>query len=193
MPERRLARSRPRAGRHVGQGGFSLVELMVALVLGLLLVLAGFQLFTSLRQMSDSTHRLAERQTLLLGATEMLMLDVRTATAIEAPLPDEGESTELTLALDGARRSDYCGGAGSGPLSIRYAVAEGQLSVTLPANCQGGGSLPLGEVEAMTVTPLDRGHILEIALRLPAAPTRLVFRTVNRPMAMNRPPPPEDP
>jgi len=172
-------------GRRVGQGGFSLVELMVALVLGLLLVLAGFQLFVALRQLSETTWQLAERQSLLMGTTQQLMLDVRTATAIDAPSPGAAPSGELTLRLDASRRQDYCGGTGNGPLVVDYAIRDGQLAVTLPANCQGGGRLPLGQAEALTVTPLGQGHSLEIALTLPEEPAPLVLRAVNRPMVLD--------
>lgn len=72
-----------------GQGGFSLVELMVALVLGLLLVLAASNLFITNKQTYRTVENLSRVQESLRFAFDLLARDARMAGAIPCGVTDK--------------------------------------------------------------------------------------------------------
>ena len=61
------------------QNGFSLVELMVAMVVSLVVILGAGQLFISLSQTSERITRLSEKQAAVNFAVETLLRDIRRA------------------------------------------------------------------------------------------------------------------
>lgn len=87
--------------------GFTLVELMVALVIGLIIVLGAGQLFLMGKQSYDRLAELALRQESLRYLTDLVSLDIRTASNIE-----EAADSTLTLTYEpGVRSNDpYCPG-----------------------------------------------------------------------------------
>lgn len=74
----------------IKSAGFTLVELMVALVIGLLLIFAAGQLYLMSKKNFDSMKYLSERQESLLYLTELLSTDVRTSEALRI-YSSEGE------------------------------------------------------------------------------------------------------
>ncbi|HEY9816904.1 MAG TPA: prepilin-type N-terminal cleavage/methylation domain-containing protein, partial [Candidatus Obscuribacterales bacterium] len=66
--------------RHQCQQGFSLVELMVALVISLLITLGAFQLFLVGKKSFDHELALAERQSSLRFLVDSISYDIRSAS-----------------------------------------------------------------------------------------------------------------
>lgn len=94
--------SRSRAGRRQ-QHGLSLIELMVALVLGLLVVGAAFAIFHSNQQTYQANEGLARMQENARVAFELISQDVRGAggnacNKHAVPVPVPGESADITEA-----------------------------------------------------------------------------------------------
>lgn len=73
--------------------GFSLIELMVAMVVGLIIVLGAGQLFLTVFQTNRQVNILSEKQAALNFAVETLLKDIRRATAIT------WDADDSTLAL----------------------------------------------------------------------------------------------
>lgn len=61
------------------QGGFTLIELMVALVIGLIVSAGLVQLFIMIKKTNDQVEVLSERQEVVRYVSEMIMVDVRTS------------------------------------------------------------------------------------------------------------------
>lgn len=80
--------------------GFSLVELMVALVIGLLIVLGAGQLFLTVFQTNRQVDALSEKQAAINFAVETLLKDVRRANTVS------WNSSDSTLALNVPNRGD---------------------------------------------------------------------------------------
>lgn len=77
--------------------GFSLVELMVAMVVSLVVILGAGQLFISFSQTSERITRLSEKQAAVNFAVETLLRDIR--RAVNTPKWDESTGT-LTLVVE---------------------------------------------------------------------------------------------
>lgn len=91
-------------GRH--SAGFTLVELMVALVIGLIIVLGAGQLFLMGKQSYDRLAELALRQESLRYLTDLVSLDIRTASDVAVDV--DGSILTLEYGL-GVRPDDpYC-------------------------------------------------------------------------------------
>lgn len=81
-----------------GQRGFTLVELMVALVIGLLIVLGAGQLLLFGIQSFRQIEELGQRQAALLFATDTLIRDIRRAESVDDR--DDGKVLDLTFLDD---------------------------------------------------------------------------------------------
>ncbi|HEY9814833.1 MAG TPA: prepilin-type N-terminal cleavage/methylation domain-containing protein, partial [Candidatus Obscuribacterales bacterium] len=104
--------------------GFSLVELMVALVIGLIVVLGAGQLFIASKRTYGQMEELATRQHNLRALYDFISLDVRTATSAMV----NGTGSELTLYYEGVRQSDpSCGGGNL--VSVKYSYASPSVMV----------------------------------------------------------------
>ncbi len=115
--------------------GFSLVELMIALLIGLLIVLGAGQLFITSKQSYNQMDGLAKRQQSLRAVADFVMLDVRTATDI----PDNsGNESALILNYSTGVRDDdpYCGGS-SELNSIEYEFLQDNNALYVTATCGG--------------------------------------------------------
>lgn len=80
--------------------GFSLVELMVAMVVGLVIILGAGQLFLTVFQTNRQVEMLSEKQAAVNFAVETLLRDIRRADSVDW----DGGSGELTLVV--ANRKD---------------------------------------------------------------------------------------
>lgn len=112
--------------------GFTLVELMVALVIGLIIVLGAGQLFLMGKQSYDRVAELANRQESLRYFTELVALDIRTASSVIA-----ADST-LTLTYESGIRSNdpYC--SGNELTQVEY-THDGS-SILIKVDCLGSAS-----------------------------------------------------
>lgn len=105
--------------------GFSLVELMIALVIGLLVLLGASQVFVISKRSFDQVEVLADRQQSLRAIFDFLSTDIRTA----AEVVEAGEGV-LELAYYGARSGDpYC--VGEDLYGARYSYSEGVISISV--------------------------------------------------------------
>ncbi|MCK2183813.1 PilW family protein [Halomonas getboli] len=166
------------------QAGFSLVEMMIATVIGLLVLIGATQLYLTISRSQDRSEMLAERQQALTFGTESLMRDIRTARgALE--VSDDG--SELTL--NGVRRSAYCPGNGTGDITLTYS-REGDELVIDPVCLEGLDNTMslISGISGFDVISGEDSHSVEITLTLSAddgAPAQpLTFVAVNRQQAM---------
>jgi len=82
-------------------GGFSLVELMVAMVIGLIIILGAGQLFLTVFQTNRQVEMLSEKQAAVNFAVETLLRDIRRADQSEDPISWDGEVLSLTVSNRG--------------------------------------------------------------------------------------------
>jgi prepilin-type N-terminal cleavage/methylation domain-containing protein len=89
------------------QRGFSLVELMVALVIGLVIVLGAGQLFLMGVNTFRQVERISERQEALRAISDIISFDIRSSSRV---LSDAGDDQLELEYFSGARKDDiYCG------------------------------------------------------------------------------------
>lgn len=109
--------------------GFSLVELMVALVIGLLIMLGATQLFIVGKQTFSQAEKLGSRQETLRYLVDVISQDIRMAD----PLSETLVSTpgEINLYYEHTRFDDpYCPSGGSTHLArLRYYQENSSLKV----------------------------------------------------------------
>ena len=124
----------PVNGKH--QKGFTLIELMVALVIGLIIMVGAIQLFLVSKSSFNRVGALAERQEVLRFVSDVISLDIRTASGFDAKEVDS--KIELSYANATYRPDDpYCGG--SGWLSeVVYSISGDSIEVDYV--CSGGGA-----------------------------------------------------
>lgn len=88
--------------------GFSLVELLVALVVGLLITLGAFQLFVTSKRTFDHSLAVMERQETLRFLIDSLIYDAR--SAVYTDLLDDGDvlSDQATLSMTFNKENAVC-------------------------------------------------------------------------------------
>ena len=86
------------------QRGFGLVELLIAMAIGLLIALGAERLFMIGIQNQQATQRLSQRQAVLSYLADSLIGDIRRATDVTIENDDDGEVVILTLG-DGDKRT----------------------------------------------------------------------------------------
>ncbi|MBB3231872.1 PilW family protein [Halomonas stenophila] len=129
------------------ESGFSLVELMIALVIGLLIVLGAGQLFLTSKQSYNQMEALAERQEALRAITDLISLDIRTSSDIT---DNSADQSVLHMSYgSGVRENDpYCAGANK-LNDVTYSFADQDLQVQVVCgSASSGGSLVNG-IESM--------------------------------------------
>lgn len=132
--------------------GFSLVELMIALVIGLIVVLGAGQLFISSKKTYGQMEELATRQHNLRAVYDFISLDVRTATSASI----NASGSELTLFYDGARQTadePYCG---ENLVSVKYSFSASSVMVGVKCESDVDYSTDalINGVEALSFSPL---------------------------------------
>jgi prepilin-type N-terminal cleavage/methylation domain-containing protein len=113
--------------------GFTLVELMVALVIGLIIVLGAGQLFLMGKQTYDRVVDLSSRQESLRYLTDILSLDIRTASGV-----DLGDGSAITLEYGTGMRPDDPHCSGGGLVSVEYTKSNDEILIEV--QCDGPGS-----------------------------------------------------
>lgn len=84
--------------------GFGLVELLIAMAIGLVVALGAERLFMIGIQNQQATQRLSQRQAVLSYLADSLVGDIRRATDVTIENDDDGEAVILTLG-DGDKRT----------------------------------------------------------------------------------------
>jgi len=151
----------PGASRYRGQRAFSLVELMVALTLGLLLTAAAASLFLTVRKIQIEQERVATMKENLRFATDFMARDIRGAGlredggldlpgALEPADPVSPEQQQFTVRKAGM---NCLGETGPWVASI-YSVHDNQLRCGNDASPPQNQPLVSG-VRSMTVVALD--------------------------------------
>jgi len=116
-------------------GGFSLVELMVAMVIGLVIILGAGQLFLTVFQTNRQVELLSEKQAAVNFAVEGLLRDIRRADWN----PGDCCNQEGVLVLQVPNRGDI---SGCDEVEKIYSLAEAQTQhfLQLEMKCIKGGS-----------------------------------------------------
>lgn len=104
-------------------GGFSLVELMVALAIGMLISIGAFQVFFSGKQSFNQAVALGQRQETLRFLVDSLAYDIRSATSFSM----DADQDELTVFHVGRPGNSIC--PGDSNYSLRYYRDAGSIYV----------------------------------------------------------------
>ncbi|MBF8224213.1 PilW family protein [Halomonas sp. 328] len=154
------------------QKGFTLIELMVALVIGLIIMVGAIQLFLVSKSSFNRVEALAERQEVLRFVSDVISLDVRTASGFDANEADS--KIELSYANATYRPDDpYCGGSGwlSG---VEYTFSVDSVMVNHACNGNAivvGDEQPIvGGVEEFNPELLGNGVSIAVEIVFPAIP-----------------------
>ncbi len=125
-----------------------MVELMVALAIGLLILFGVGQIFVASKQSYNQMEALASRQQSLRAISDLVSLDVRTSTDV---VDNTSDKTVLEMAYSGGARSSdpYCTG-GSDLLEVKYDFDSSGGELLVDVNCGGGysgGQALIGDLE----------------------------------------------
>ena len=144
--------------------GFSLVELMVAMVIGLIIILGAGQLFLTVFQTNRQVEALSEKQAAVNFAVEALLRDIRRADQSENPISWDGEVLSLTV----PNRGDVALPCGSGdPVNKKYKLSESEVSaregwaLMMGQRCD----LPVGDNDFQQVVSalIDEGFDVDVS------------------------------
>lgn len=116
--------------------GFSLVEMMIALVIGLIVVLGAGQLFITAKQTYDQMESLSSRQQSLRAISDFVSLDIRTASEV---LGNGGDDSLLHLSYQSGARPDdpYCNDTSSLE-QVKYRFDSENGSLVVSVDCGSG-------------------------------------------------------
>jgi len=118
--------------------GFSLVELMVALLVGLLITLGAFQLFVTSKQNFDQASAIMERQETLRYLVDSISYDVRSADFIGVL---SSNNSRLSLTFD--KENSYCGSADKYRLDYYRQTGSTEIIVELVCDGAAGTTQPV--------------------------------------------------
>ena len=146
--------------------GFSLVELMVSMVVGLIIILGAGQLFLNGFQSFRQVEMLGNKQAVLTFASDILMRDVRRSENL--PFVSQG-GDELTVIVDGE--------------SKRYYLDELDSDWSIYVQVDGGSPQPIvggfSDASAFQVNEVSTG-LVEVTFDLVGEPGNIVFHVMNR-------------
>ncbi|MBW6390303.1 PilW family protein [Billgrantia antri] len=181
--------------RHVShhQSGFTMVELMVALVIGLIIVLGAGQLFLMGFQTFRQTELLGNKQAALTFATEALIRDVRRASSLNV-VNVNGDKFEVIVPNSGDVSSPSCN-EGEDVTKRYWVESSGDgSSLYLWVGCNGVTiEEPLAEGFTSNGFPMptdEGGGVWQLTFRLVSSlegtgSDEFVFYAVNRNEAIN--------
>lgn len=140
------------------QRGFSLIELMVALVIGLIIILGAGQLYLMGFQTFRQTELMGNKQAALTFATETLIRDIRRANTVGGTPQISFSSGELEVSFPNNGDTDACD---DGDTVVRiYRLSNSQLNaregwaLTMAQNC---GTPPTGGFEPLVSSFVSGG------------------------------------
>src|SRR5690554_845245 len=162
-------------------GGFSLIELMVAMVIGLIIILGAGQLFLTVFQTNRQVERLGEKQAAVNFAVESLLRDIRRASDVAV----DGSS----LVIKAPNRGDVADC--SGDVEKIYTLVASELRLEQGCGSASGGAEAIASAFASNgfdVQPGDSDGVWVISFSLLASgggpEDNLVFYAVNRTAAV---------
>lgn len=172
------------------QQGFTLIELMVSLVIGLIIILGASQLFIASRESFDRIEILAERQQSLRFLSDSISLDVRTADS--GRMVVSGAGSTLTLTYTENRENDpYCT-AGQKLTGLVYQFESSENTLKLSPECDSVALGPQPLVSGVELVRFNEGFIqgsrafIDVTLRFsPLGEESALLREVSF-MATNR-------
>ncbi|WP_163577695.1 PilW family protein [Halomonas faecis] len=159
MDEKRLALT-----GSAKQEGFSLVELMVALLIGLVIILGAGQLFLTGFQNFRKVEELGDKQAALTFAADVLVREIR-----RSEKPVEADDDELIVYIDGESRR-YFLSESSGEWSL-YVQVDSDSSQPVVDGFQGS--------DAFSVEEPSSGH-LRVTFDLVGEKESIIFHAMNR-------------
>lgn len=123
----------------IQQSGFTLVELMVALVLGLFVVLGATQLFLASSQSFRSVENINKRQVVVSYFSNIIAFEVRAARRV-SPVGtgggEVGDSDRLKIEFDVlSEYNPYCPSVDDNMIGVEYFVDSENASLIVQANC----------------------------------------------------------
>lgn len=156
---------------HSGKNaGFTLVELMVALLIGLLILLGAVQIYLmGLRNLKDA-EALGDRQAALTYAADVLIRDIRRADLDSSKTCSNKTGVTPPFRVDGkCRYYDLDDSSGTGEISLRVKEDDG-----------GWQPLVSGfkDMKSLSIKPAGNG-LFKIAFDL-AGESEIVFHAQNR-------------
>ena len=175
------------------QRGFTLVELMVAMVIGLIVLLGAGQLYVTLRQNQQRAEDIAARQDLLLFVSSRLLHEVRISKRAEV-LPDG--SLYLEFISDDPKVKTYCFRQGASNDLGKVEMFEVEKNCEESADTGGGLELASGICDFFT--KISGVTSVELTFVLPASGNAsrdrcmqgegeaLVFNAVSRNQVLQR-------
>lgn len=169
------------------QRGFSLIELMVALIIGLVIILGAGQLFLMGFQTFRQAELMSNKQAALTFATDTLIRDIRKASAIydgsvfQVVVPNDGELNSCNAGVD---------------ITKQYWVEEyaGEYALMVKVNCPGmsGFTEPLVDGFVSNGFPMPKylgDGVWKMTFRLRSSLQgdfdEFTFHAVNRSAAVN--------
>ncbi|MFC3284187.1 prepilin-type N-terminal cleavage/methylation domain-containing protein [Litchfieldella rifensis] len=172
------------------QRGFTLVELMVALVIGLIITLGATQLFIASKRSYDRIESLAQRQEATRFLVSVLSQDIRGARAVIREPADPDQAIEhLDLVFDGREDDVYCSG-GQQLSALRYSFSDNILRLDMNCGGEGFTGEPQPLVSGLTAfdaVPDASSLFLDVMLEFeplgadePEDRRRITFRVANR-------------
>lgn len=174
---------------HGAQRGFTLVELMVALLIGLIVTLGASQLFITSKRSFDQVEELAQRQETLRFLVDTLSLDIRTAKRDGITIG--GDDDILTLLYSDSRENDpYCP-AGEKLTRVEYTFDAETASIKVGYTCSNEPPVdPQPLVSGVAGINFSTGggglNYVDVLLRFlplgnePANDREVTFRVANR-------------
>jgi len=163
--------------------GFGLVEVMIAMTIGLMVILGAGQLFQMARQSVSQIDELAQRQQTVRFASQLLSKDVRSAASMDVTGMSGGAGTTLTLEFeDGHYRGDYCPTGTYDDLEVIYHWNGTELEID--ASCSSETRTLTDFLAGVSFRPAG-DHGVEVTLRLAqvsgeTSSPQVVFMTTNR-------------
>lgn len=114
--------------------GFSLVELMVAMVIGLIIILGAGQLFLTVFQTNRQVEMLSEKQAAVNFAVETLLRDIRRAQVDSINVNPDGGELSLTV----PNRGDVISNCDLGDDVVKVYKLDGS-ELRVSQDCGDGG------------------------------------------------------
>lgn len=144
------------------QKGFTLVELMVALVIGLLIVFGASQLFVTSKASFNRMELLAERQESLRYFVDVVSLDIRSSGAETISDDNPGE---LELGYTTRTEDPYCVSGGD-LVEVKYSYLDGEILVDYDCGSGWVGAQPIvSGLEDADFIYVDSDGYVQVSLR----------------------------
>lgn len=156
------------------QSGFTLIELMIALVLGLLVVLGATQLFLTSSQSFRSIEDINKQQEVVSYVSSVIGYEVRIARGGTGPVGAGGnivdESNRLKIEFDfKSEYMPYCPAGSDHMFGVEYFIDIEDSSLVMQANCDGvkqGEQEVINGISDIQFTTEKIGVYVDVALTL---------------------------